>query len=375
MAILETVRSRTGWTIRGALILLIAWFVIPLVAQRATVTEIRPRPVTPRGDLDEDEKTTIDLFQKARASVVYINTRERIVDPWTRNIFSIPSGTGSGFVWDERGHVVTNFHVVAGAAEARVRLNDGRDSPAILVGGSPDHDLAVLRINVSASPSPVAIGTSHDLKVGQKVFAIGNPFGLDWTLTTGIISALDRSLPAQDGRTLIEHLIQTDAAINPGNSGGPLLDSAGRLIGVNTAIFSPSGTSAGVGFAVPIDTVNRVVPQLIARGKYVRPGLGIAVDEGINRTAMEQLRAEGVLILRVTPGSPAAAAGLRGVQLAADGRMVPGDIIVAIDGRPVESVARLLARLDDRQVGDAVRVTILREGRKVDVTVTLVGGA
>ncbi len=182
-------------------------------------------------------------------------------------------------------------------------------------------------------------------------------------------------MPAQDGRTLIEHLIQTDAAINPGNSGGPLLDSAGRLIGVNTAIFSPSGASAGVGFAVPIDTVNRVVPQLIARGKYTRPGLGIAVDEALNRSAIEQLRVEGVVILRVTPGSPAAAAGLQGAQLAADGSMVPGDIIVAIDGRPVESVARLFARLDDHQVGDSVRLTVLREGRRVELTVTLVGGA
>jgi S1-C subfamily serine protease len=376
MTISRNVQHRAGWVIGSALILLSVWFAIPAIGQLPVVNGgVTPRPVTPRGDLSADEKSTIDLFQKARASVVYINTRERVVDPWTRNMFSIPRGTGSGFVWDGRGHVVTNFHVIAGASEARVRLTDGGDSPATLVGASRDHDLAVLRLNVSTSPSPVDIGTSQDLRVGQKVFAIGNPFGLDWTLTTGIISALDRSLPAQDGRTLIEHLIQTDAAINPGNSGGPLLDSAGRLIGVNTAIFSPSGASSGVGFAVPIDTVNRVVPQLIARGKYIRPSLGIAVDEGLNRTAMEQLRVEGVLVLRVTPGSPAAAVGLRGVQLAADGSMVPGDIIVAIDGRPVESVARLLARLDDHQVGDGVRLTILRNGRKIEVTVTLVGGA
>ena len=375
MTIRKNLRYRVG-VIGGTLIVLSAWFATPAIGQRPGVNSgVTSRPVTPRGDLSADEKSTIDLFQKARASVVYINTRERVIDPWTRNMFSIPRGTGSGFVWDGRGHIVTNFHVIAEASEARVRLSDGRDSLATLVGASPDHDLAVLRLNVSASPSPVAIGTSQDLKVGQKVFAIGNPFGLDWTLTTGIISALDRSLPAQDGRTLIEHLIQTDAAINPGNSGGPLLDSAGRLIGVNTAIFSPSGASSGVGFAVPIDTVNRVIPQLIARGKYTRPSLGIAVDEGLNRTAMARLRVEGVLVLRVTPGSPAAAVGLRGVQLAADGSMVPGDIIVAIDGRPVDSVARLLARLDDHQVGDAVRVSVLRESsRKVEVTVTLVGG-
>jgi S1-C subfamily serine protease len=376
MTTLTNLERRTGWTISGALIVLNAGFTLPAMVQRFVVSEIVPRLVTPRGDLGADEKSTIDLFQKARGSVVYINTRERVLDPWTRNMFSLPRGTGSGFVWDGRGHIVTNFHVVAGASEARVRLNDGRDSPATLVGASPDHDLAVLRLNVSISASPVAIGTSQDLNVGLKVFAIGsNPFGLNWTLTTGIISALDRSLPAQDGRTLIQHLIQTDAAINPGNSGGPLLDSAGRLIGVNTAIFSPSGASAGVGFAVPIDTVNRVVPQLIARGKYIRPDLGIAVDEGLNRTAMEQLRVEGVLILRVTPGSPAAAVGLRGVQVAADGSVVPGDIIVAIDGRPVDSVARLLARLDDHRMGDIVRLSILRDSRKIEVAVTLAGGA
>ena len=357
-----------------AIALATAVLTVAAFGQRTTRTDATPRSVTPRGELGADERATIDLFQRARGSVVYINTRERVLDPWTRNMFSIPAGTGSGFVWDERGHIVTNFHVIVGAAEARVRLDDGRDLPATLIGASQDHDLAVLRLGVATLPMPLAIGTSQDLRVGQKVFAIGNPFGLDWTLTTGIISATGRSLPAQDGRTLIEHLIQTDAAINPGNSGGPLLDSAGRLIGVNTAIFSPSGASAGVGFAVPIDTVNRVVPQLIARGKYVRPDLGIAVDEGLNRSAMARLRVEGVLVLRVTPGSPAAAAGLRGVRLTADGGITPGDIIVAVDGRSVESVARLFARLDDHQVGDTVRVTVLRDDRRLDFTVPLVGG-
>ncbi|MGN2393244.1 S1C family serine protease, partial [Pelomicrobium sp. G1] len=259
------------------------------------------------------------------------------MDLWTRNIFTIPRGTGSGFIWDERGHVVTNYHVIAGASEARVQLSDGRGYGAALVGASPAHDLAVLRIGVSVNrPPPVLIGTSHDLKVGQKVFAIGNPFGLDWTLTTGIVSALDRSLPAGDGESLIEHLIQTDAAINPGNSGGPLLDSAGRLIGVNTAIYSPSGAYAGVGFAVPVDTVNRVVPQLIAHGKYVRPALGIQVDEGLNRVMTERLGVEGVLVLRVTPGSSAEAAGLRAARVQPDGRFVPGDIITGINDQPVD---------------------------------------
>jgi S1-C subfamily serine protease len=263
----ERVVGRVLWAGVGALMLAGAWFVGPIIVQRVFTKEIVPRRVAARGDLSADEKATIELFQKARGSVVYINTSERVLDLWTRNVFVIPKGTGSGFVWDEDGDIVTNFHVIAGAADARVRLSDGRDFGARLAGASPAHDLAVLRVAASSSLTPVLVGTSSDLKVGQKVFAIGNPFGLDWTLTTGIVSALDRSLPAEDGRSLIEHLIQTDAAINPGNSGGPLLDSAGRLIGINAAIFSPSGASAGVGFAVPVDTVNTVVPRLIAHGK------------------------------------------------------------------------------------------------------------
>ncbi|MFN3566626.1 MAG: trypsin-like peptidase domain-containing protein, partial [Burkholderiaceae bacterium] len=201
-----------------------------------------------------------------------------------------------------------------------------------------------------------------------------NPFGLDWTMTAGIVSALDRSLPTERG-AVIEHLIQTDAAINPGNSGGPLLDSAGRLIGINTAIFSPSGASAGIGFAVPVDTVNRVVPQLIRTGRYVRPALGIEVDEALNSRLTALLRTSGVVILRVAPDSAAEKAGLAGATVAADGSIVPGDIIVAVEGKPVESVARLLARLDDFKVGDTVTVTVVREGGKRDVRVTLQPGA
>lgn len=360
----------------AAAALLFVWQVLPWIEQAFWGVQASPRVVTPRGDLAADEKATIELFEKTKDSVVYITTRERVVDLWTRNIFTIPRGTGSGFIWDEKGHVVTNYHVIAGASEARVRLSDGRDYGAALVGASPAHDLAVLRIGVGPNrPPPVPVGTSHDLKVGQKVFAIGNPFGLDWTLTTGIVSALDRSLPAEDGQSLIEHLIQTDAAINPGNSGGPLLDSAGRLIGVNTAIYSPSGAFAGVGFAVPVDTVNRVVPQLIARGRYVRPALGIEVDEGLNRVITQRLGVEGVLVLKVNPGSAAEAAGLRGARMEPDGRFVPGDIITGINDQPVDNVARLLARLDDFQIGDTVKLNLLREGRKIDVNVTLQAGS
>jgi S1-C subfamily serine protease len=360
------------WLLLTLLILLAAWYVVPDVRWRWTRADAAPRAVQARGDLASDEKATIEIFERAKGSVVYITTRARVIDFWTRNIHSVPRGTGSGFIWDEYGHVVTNLHVIAGAAEATVQLNDGRDYPAGLVGASPAHDLVVLRIKVPVdAPQPVPIGTSADLRVGQKVFAIGNPFGLDWTLTTGIVSALDRSLPGEDG-SIIAHLIQTDAAINPGNSGGPLLDSAGRLIGINAAIFSPSGASAGVGFAVPVDTVNRVVPQLIASGRYAPPSLGVEVDESLNRALMRELGLKGVAVLRVSPGSAADKAGLRGVEVVeATGNIVPGDVILSLDDAAVESVAQLLSRLDDKRVGDAARLRIWRNGKTIDVTVEL----
>jgi S1-C subfamily serine protease len=332
------------------------------------------RPVTPRGDLTAEERLTIDLFDRAKRSVVYISTSEKVRDFWTRNVHSIPRGTGSGFVWDEHGHVITNLHVVAGASEARIRLNDGRDYPASLVGASELHDLAVLRITVpSNKPPPLPVGTSHDLKVGQRVYAIGNPFGLDWTLTTGIVSALDRSLGGENGNS-IEHLIQTDAAINPGNSGGPLLDSAGRLIGMNTAIYSPSGASAGIGFAVPIDTVNRVAPALIAHGKYMPPSLGIEFDEDLNTLLRRRLGVDGVFVLKVNPESPAAKAGLRAARIERGTTLVPGDVITDIGDKPTATVPRLLARLDDFSPGDKVRIGVLRDGKKFHVELILAAG-
>ncbi len=331
----------------------------------------QPRAVSARGAYAPDEQSLIELFERARESVVHIATRQQVRDPWSRNVFSVPSGTGSGFVWDEVPHVVTNLHVVQGASEAVVRLADGRELPATLVGASPAHDLAVLRLELDADrPPPLPLGSSHDLKVGQKVVAIGNPFGLDWTLTTGIVSALDRSLPSGSGPT-IEHLIQTDAAINPGNSGGPLLDSAGRLIGVNTAIYSPSGGSAGIGFAVPVDTVNRVVPQLIRDGRYLPPSIGAEFDEGLNRRLVRALGVDGVYVLRVQPGSPADRAGLRGLKRRADGRWQPGDVIVAIEGRKVSGVGQLLGRLDEVRVGERVRLQVLRDGRTLELAVAV----
>jgi S1-C subfamily serine protease len=330
-----------------------------------------PRPVVPRGPLTAEEKANIALFESSKASVVYISTSERVLNFWTRNVMTVPRGTGSGFFWDDKGHIVTNLHVVSGAASANVRLADGRDYPAQLVGLSEAHDIAVLKINIPSNPpAPIPVGTSRDLLVGQKVFAIGNPFGLDWTLTTGIVSALDRSLTGEDG-VVIQHLVQTDAAINPGNSGGPLLDSAGRLIGINTAIYSPSGASAGVGFAVPVDTVNRVVAQLIDTGHYAPPSLGIETDETLSQVIARRLGVVGAAVARVPRGSAGARAGFRGVRQGPRGRVVPGDVITAINGKSVDSVARLIAILDDYKPGTRVRVSVWRDGKTVDLQATL----
>jgi len=281
--------NRMRWVFLSFAIILVLWQFLPWIESHVVALTTEPRTVTARGELAADERATIEIFDRASPSVVFISTRQRVMNPWTRNIASVPRGNGSGLIWYDLGHVVTNNHVIEGASEAIVRLNDGRSYRAARVGASAAHDLAVLRINVPFDrPPPVPIGGSADLRVGQKVFAIGNPFGLDYSLSSGLVSALDRSITDDDGAS-IDHLIQTDAAINPGNSGGPLLDSAGRLIGINTAIYSPSGAYAGIGFAVPVDTVNEIVPQLIAEGRYIRPSLGISVDANINRLVREQL--------------------------------------------------------------------------------------
>ncbi|TFL17043.1 S1C family serine protease [Jannaschia formosa] len=328
---------------------------------------LRPAPapvtITPRADLSAAERTTVELFQAAQDSVVFISTTARGMDLF-RGGTEMPSGTGSGFVWDDMGHIITNAHVIRGAASATVRLPGGRAVPARLVGLDRRHDLAVLRV-AGTGMRPLPLGTSSDLQVGQMVFAIGNPFGLDFTLTTGIVSALDREIPGE-GMVTIRGLIQTDAAINPGNSGGPLLDSAGRLIGVNTAIFSPSGASAGIGFAVPVDTVARVVPQLIATGSYSPPTLGISAD----RRADLMLREPGVMVLDVTPGGPADRAGLEPARVTGGG-IAPRDVIESIDGQAVETIDDLLAVLDTRRAGQAVELRVRRGTARRSVEVTL----
>lgn len=357
------------WPLLGvfALMALLVW---QLWARGAAPDEPRAaaRPVTPRGELGADEKATITLFRQASPSVVHITTLAVARDFFTLNLLQIPEGTGSGFVWDDSGNIVTNFHVIQNADAAQVTLADHSTWKARRVGVAPDKDLAVLRIDAPKSRlRPIAIGLSKDLQVGQTVFAIGNPFGLDQTLTTGVISALGREIESVTRRP-IQGVIQTDAAINPGNSGGPLLDSAGRLIGVNTAIFSPSGASSGIGFAIPVDTVNRFVPELIRYGKVTRPGLGVQVAED---QLAKELRLTGVLIVEVTPGSAAAKAGIRPTSRDSLGRVKLGDVIVAIDGKKVESVNDLFLVLEHYKAGNTVTLALLRDGKRQQVKVTL----
>jgi S1-C subfamily serine protease len=336
----------------------------------ATLTnpKVTPRPVVPRGELMPEEKSTITLFKQASPAVVNITSIGIERDLFTLNQYQIPQGTGSGFIWDNTGNVITNFHVIQNADAAQVTLADQSTFKARVVGISPDKDLAVLRIDAPpAKLQTIPLGTSRDLQVGQSVYAIGNPFGLDQTLTTGVISALNREIESVTRRP-IQGVIQSDAAINPGNSGGPLLDSAGRLIGVNTAIYSPSGASAGIGFAIPVDTVNRIVTELIRSGKVTRPGLGIQVaDEQI----AQRLGVSGVLIVDVAKGSAAAKAGIQPTRRDATGRVRLGDIITAIDGKKIESPNDLFLALEKYKVGENVNFTVLRNDRPVQLKIAL----
>jgi len=326
------------------------------------------RTVTPRGELSSEERGTIDLFKVAVSSVVYITSVAVERDAFSMNVFEIPQGAGSGFIWDERGYIVTNFHVIQNASAARITLSDHSSWEAKLVGVEPDKDIAVLKIEpVGTKLTPIAIGTSKDLRVGQRVYAIGNPFGFDHTLTTGVISGLGREIKSVTDRP-IQGVIQTDAAINPGNSGGPLLDSAGRLIGMNTAIVSPSGSYAGIGFAVPVDTINRIVPQLIRNGVVKKPGLGIQVLES------DLLRGNGIIgaiVANVLKESPADKAGLTPLGRDSRGKIQLGDIIVAVDEKPILDGDDLLNVLDERQPGDKLRMRVLNNGQERLVTVTL----
>ncbi len=328
----------------------------------------QPRAVTARGDLAEDEKGTIALFKSVSPSVVYITTMTVRRELFSSRALEVPQGAGSGFVWDENGYLVTNYHVIAEAQGARVTLADQSTWSAQLVGAEPDKDIAVLKIDAPKHLlPPIPLGTSSDLQVGQKVFAIGNPFGFDQTLTTGVISGLGREIVSVSGRP-IQGVIQTDAAINPGNSGGPLLDSAGRVIGTNTAIYSPSGTYAGVCFAVPVDVVNRIVPQIVRGEKLKKPGLGI---EWVPEDVVSRLGLQGVLILNVRPGSAAEKVGLRPTREDSFGRIIPGDLIVGADGKAIRNANDLFRVLDAHEIGDTVQFTIVRNNRKSDVDIQL----
>lgn len=352
-----------GWIATAALLLLVFFVAEPYVA-RFMYAATTPRAVTPSAGLGAGEQHAVELFKRVSPSVVHV-----FADRPGRRFSPFGGGaatqrqSGTGFVWDAAGHVVTNNHVVSGGVTYQVRLANGEVVPATLVGRAPAYDLAVLRLGrVTSPPPPIAIGASADLQVGQAAYAIGNPFGLDQTLTTGVISALQRRLPTDSGRELSD-VIQTDAAINPGNSGGPLLDSSGRLIGVNTAIYSPSGASAGIGFAIPVDVVNRVVPQLIREGRVPTPGIGILVA---NEETAARLGIDGLVVMRTINGSPAERAGLRGVD-AATGEL--GDVIVSANGEEVRRLADLSRILSEAGVGETVKLGVLRDGRVVELSI------
>jgi len=339
------------------------------IAASEPAVNASPRAIVARGDLAADERNNIDVFKSVSPSVVHITTLERAASLFSTDVSQVPRGTGTGFMWDERGHIVTNFHVIQGANGARVTLSDQSTYSASLVGVFPDRDLAVLRIDAPAAKlKAIALGQSGNLQVGQKVYAIGNPFGLDQTLTTGIVSALNREIESVTRRP-IRGAIQTDAAINPGNSGGPLIDSAGRLIGINTAIYSPSGASAGIGFAIPVDEVNRIVPRLIRDGRIPRPSLGIsAAPPEFNRAMKLPL---GIAVVGVEPGSSAEDVGLRPFRRSASGGVIGGDLIVAVDKEPVAALESMLEQFEQHQPGDTVTLTVLRQGAKVDLRVRL----
>jgi len=338
---------------------------IPAVQLVSQPLEAGPLP----GGLTTEETRNIEIFRQATNSVVSVRSMAFRYNLFSLDVMQIPRGSGSGFVWNDQGHIVTNFHVIDGGTAFVVTLADQSEWEARVVGQAPDKDLAVLHIEAPAeSLNPLSLGRSAELVVGQSVLALGNPFGLDHSLTLGVLSAVGRELESPGGRT-IRDVLQTDAAINPGNSGGPLLDSGGRLIGVNTAIISPSRGSAGVSFAIPVDTVRRLVPQLIEYGKPIQPGIGIRpVPDGRLPRGIE-----GVGVWEVTRGGPAEKAGLEGVRVGRSRRRyILGDIIVAVDGQPIHSRDELLDRFEDRGVGARVTLTVQRDGRKRDVQMRLV---
>jgi 2-alkenal reductase len=359
------VRSRSARLALILALILLGLMTARPYLERAIFAASTPRSIEPRGSLSELERSTIAIFDQVSISVVQVAAQTASAGPLADDR-SDRAASGTGFIWDAAGHVVTNDHVVQGANELAVRLSTGEVVQAELVGVAPNYDLAVIRIKGgSRLPPPISLGSSANLKVGQSAFAIGNPFGLDQSLTSGIISALKRRMPTNNGRE-ISDVIQTDAAINPGNSGGPLLDSAGRVIGVTTAILSPSGTNAGIGLAIPVDVVNRIVPKLIREGRVPTPGIGIVAA---NEAVATRLGMNGVVIVQATPGSPAARAGLRGVD-SSSGRV--GDVIVEANGKPVRKLSDLTDVIEQIGVGRSIELIALRDGAKKKFQIEIV---
>lgn len=331
--------------------------------------EAAARPgATEEQNFTTSELATIRLFEGAAPSVCYITTTNIGYDFFTRDATEVPAGTGSGFVWDNKGHIITNYHVIQNADRATVTLADRTTWQARLVGKAPEKDLAVLKIEAPASAlPPIPLGASDNLRVGQSVFAIGNPFGLDQTLTTGIVSALGREIQSVAGIP-IRDVIQTDAAINPGNSGGPLLNSSGKLIGVNTAIYSPSGASAGIGFSIPVEVVSWVVPELIRYGKIQRPSLGV---EFARQSIVERLGFEGALVIEVYRGSAAERAGIQPTVRNRSGAIRLGDIIIAINRDKIKGYSDVVLALEKYKPGETVKITVLRDEKEVSLDLKL----
>lgn len=341
---------------------LLAWLLLLLTTASSTAWSAAPAFAT------DDEKNTIQVFESASPSVVYVNSYQLVRDRRSFDLLSIPRGAGTGFVWDKKGHIVTNFHVVEGARQVSITLPDQSQWPATVTGLAPDRDLAVLRIEAPPEKlQALPLGDSDSLVVGRKVLAIGNPFGLDATLTTGVVSALGREIEAPNKRK-IRNVIQTDAAINPGNSGGPLLNSQGELIGVNAMIYSPSGASAGIGFAIPVNIVKQLVPELIEFGRLVRPVFGVELAPA---HWARHAGVEGVALLHVTPGLPAHQAGLQGAQRGSWGRVELGDIILSLDNTPTRNHDEFLTVLEAHQPGDTLTVTYVRAGKIHHTRITL----
>ena len=352
--------------------LLIALWLAPTLALAQTGTPLAPAPSGTAPDYlsfkTEDEANSTEIYRRASPAVVHVTNVALRRNFFSRNVLEVPQGAGTGFVWDRNGLIVTNFHVIAGAGRLMIELHDNSTWEAEIIGVAPEKDLAVLRIDAPKELLfPLPVGDSSELEVGRKVLAIGNPFGLDTTLTTGVVSALGREIESPNGR-VIRNVIQTDAAINPGNSGGPLLNSLGQLVGVNTAIFSPSGASAGIGFAIPVNTVEQVVPQLISFGRLYRPVIGI---EFASDAWARRYRIQGIPVVRVFPGLPAAKAGLQGLYRNYRGDMQLGDVIVALDGVKVQSNDDYLSFMEKKKPGDRVTITTRRDGETREFTLRL----